>query len=530
MMRHRSTWLLLTALLAPPLHAQIGGRYWPPADRAVITSFVNIVAVAASADRVYAVGSGGVIGLDPRTRAIDGPYEPSDPSILGAATAALVDPLDNSLWIALLDGWAHFDPLSEFWERGSVPGPVTGIAFDQADIGSGLFIRTGPRWYNVPRGSLAALPAGAPHRPLAPPTVEDAIRANPSLLANSAQILLTNRLTTARYTSAAQGFGGMDWYIGTSGAGLLYLRNGDPLPERLTFGLPTAGATALFGAPGGVWVATWRSPQVDAALTFVASDLSRFITFQGVQGFGYSWTQARGLIGQDRSLWAATDAGAARVDAETGNAMLFDETRGLPDRRVLSLNTRRGRIVVGTAHGVARIDDSLRVERLAPDFVNPALAVAQSAAGDTVWVGTAFGLVILVPDDRSAETPSGLAAAPSLRVPVVGLAWKGDTLLALTQQRLAWRDPSTGGWSQGPPLDGFLGNLRVVRADPSGRGLWVGGARGAGLVPNLAGGVQRPLLVPGDVPAEVFDLTLDERYLWLATAGGLVRFRLDAIR
>ncbi len=102
MMRHHPSLLLLGVLLAAPLHAQIGGRYWPPADRAVISSYLNITAVAASADRVYALSSGGVVLLHPRIRALDGPYLLPDPVILGGATAALVADLRGGLQRPLL--------------------------------------------------------------------------------------------------------------------------------------------------------------------------------------------------------------------------------------------------------------------------------------------------------------------------------------------------------------------------------------------------------------------------------------------
>ena len=34
----------------------------------------------------------------------------------------------------------------------------------------------------------------------------------------------------------------------------------------------------------------------------------------------------------------------------------------------------------------------------------------------------------------------------------------------------------------------------------------------------------------GDLPGDSNDLAVDRDYLWVATDGGLVRFRLDAIR
>jgi hypothetical protein len=42
--------------------------------------------------------------------------------------------------------------------------------------------------------------------------------------------------------------------------------------------------------------------------------------------------------------------------------------------------------------------------------------------------------------------------------------------------------------------------------------------------------VRRFFSTPGDLPGQVTDLAVDDRYLWVATLRGLVRFRLDVVR
>ena len=82
----------------------------------------------------------------------------------------------------------------------------------------------------------------------------------------------------------------------------------------------------------------------------------------GLPATGTPFNQVIELAGQGKSLWAATDFGLARVDLEEGRIDLFDEGRGLPYSRVFDVAARQGRIVVGTARGLARLDDSLRVD------------------------------------------------------------------------------------------------------------------------------------------------------------------------
>jgi hypothetical protein len=46
---------------------------------------------------------------------------------------------------------------------------------------------------------------------------------------------------------------------------------------------------------------------------------------------------------------------------------------------------------------------------------------------------------------------------------------------------------------------------------------------------RLSAPALRPLS-QGDLPGAANDLAVDQDFLWVATDGGLVRFRLDAIR
>jgi hypothetical protein len=355
-------------------------------------------------------------------------------------------------------------------------------------------------------------------------TPNDAVRSNPSLSANSSSILLNGRLHAARYTAASPGFAQRGWYLGTSGVGLLFFDEGAPLPQRLIFGLPGDDIGALYEAPGGMWVVNQPTATSDAGLSFVANDLSEFRWFQGPGTRGYPFTQARRLVGIQRSLWAATDVGLVRFDAATGDYDVLDEGAGLPDRRVLDIAVRRGRIAVGTMRGVIVFDDSLKVTRLAPSFTDAIRAVALS--GDTVWVGTDVGLAIAVPGADNLLQPEALRESPSLQAPVVSLVWDGETLVALTDDRLMWRNPQTGAFQLGASLSGALGRLHMLL--PYRDGFWVAGDRGVGFARRNSP-VVRPIQTPGDLPAPVTSLAIDDTYLWVGTRLGLVRFRLDAV-
>jgi hypothetical protein len=114
---------------------------------------------------------------------------------------------------------------------------------------------------------------------------------------------------------------------------------------------------------------------------------------------------------------------------------------------------------------------------------------------------------------------NGLLAGRS----VLGLGVIGDTLVALTRDAFAYRDPATGQWILGAPISGTIGTSRTLHTTMF--GAWIGGDRGAALV--TANGIMlQEMLVGRELPDAVTAITSSERYLWVGTLRGLVRLAL----
>src|SRR4051812_45573853 len=175
---------LLLLALAPAARAQSLSRDWRPEDRVVIGDFSRITSVATAIDRVYVSSPGAVLIWNPQFRQWQGPYDPPAPGLLAGVFTALVDPLDNSLWLARPDGWVHFQPELQVWDQGLVPEGVQTIAFDASDPTPGLYLRTRRGWLLLPRGGLTPSPGRAPAQPATPARIDDVLRANPALQAN----------------------------------------------------------------------------------------------------------------------------------------------------------------------------------------------------------------------------------------------------------------------------------------------------------------------------------------------------------
>ena len=495
---------------------------WRSEDRIVVGDFSRVVAVAAGDERLWIVSPDAVLGWDHRFERWDGPYPLERGGSLERVEWALVDPLDQSLWLGHSDGWLHWQPDLRLWDGGTAPARVQGIFFDGNDPGSGLFLRTSSGWLVIPRGSGVATGSPGPARPVGPATVREALSENPSFAALSGSVL-DERMRPVRITSATESRDRRGWYFGTWGSGAVYVERGSPTPRRLRYGLAGELVGALFTAPGGVWVATDRSFDDEAALTFVGSELDRFEFLTGGPATGLPFTASRAIVGHGDALWLATDAGAVQVDVDDERVDVVDEGRGLPDSRVISLATRGRSIEAGTRHGLARIlADSLRAETLAPNEAGTISALA--VLRDTTWVGTVSGVRMLSADGRTLLTPRGLATASFSR-PVLQLAWAGDTLMALTRDGLFWRD-AAGTWTLGPDPTSLLGELGYMAVDAD--GVWLVGDRAIGFArPGLP---AMPAIRPDQIPGRVTALAVDDSYLWVGTTEGVVRFRIAAIR
>jgi ligand-binding sensor domain-containing protein len=212
-----------------------------------------------------------------------------------------------------------------------------------------------------------------------------------------------------------------------------------------------------------------------------------------------------------------------RVEGQSDRTERVDVGRGLPDSRVYSLLSRRGSLFAGTARGVARINDSLRAVRVAESFNGAVLSMEQT--GDTLWLGSTDGVLLVPPDGVVAGRTPGLNESASFRQPVVALARLGDTLVALTENQFLWREPGTDFWNLGPPLSALLG--RLVAFAPHRDGFFVAGEKGIGFA-TLNSAPQRPLLGQ-EHPGRIRDIAADRDFVWVGTERGVVRWRIGAI-
>src|SRR5213594_2419817 len=94
-------------LLFPSFH--LSAQRWRPEDRALISDFSAVEAVAASPFSVFAATAHGLTIYDRQARTWRLPVTSLDGYPPARVYAALADVVDNAVWLGTTDGWARYD-------------------------------------------------------------------------------------------------------------------------------------------------------------------------------------------------------------------------------------------------------------------------------------------------------------------------------------------------------------------------------------------------------------------------------------
>lgn len=529
--RRMGGWLLAIAVACPsaypPIRLSAQSRFWRPDERVLISDFSVVDAVAASPWIVYVATRHGLLLYDRRARNWRLPVTTLEGYPATRVRTALADPAGNAVWLGTADGWARYDADLQRWDRGTTPGGVSGLLLDAGDAASGVFLRDLTGWHFLPRGALLPIsgtPLPAPGRRVEPLDVQAALAATPMAQAMRALILTDPRLRNYQFTSAARTADNDDLFMGTNGLGLVRIDAAVGQWEPLTFTLLGARADALALGPDGVWVAgaATREAGGRSGVTWLASDLSATTPVEPAAGADFGVAAVRRVLAVGGALWVATDAGVYRMDPTTGRTRRFALEDGLPSEDVRALARSPDGVWIGTARGLAVIARE-RVVRVGA-FSQPVTCLL--AVADTLWVGSTAGLGVLLPGADGPVVPPDVAAEPALHAPVVALALAGgDTLVAVQEDQVAWRDPATAHWTVERPR-ATLGTLTAAAGD--GSGVWLGGTIGLAWW-DIARRTYRRIDVPGDLPAPVRDVAAAAPWVWVATDSGAVRLSREAL-
>jgi hypothetical protein len=325
-----------------------------------------------------------------------------------------------------------------------------------------------------------------------------------------------DQLRTWRMTAATALPVTNEIFIATNGNGVFRVDPTTYAVDRLQAGLlsPAAGGVAVL--QGQVCAGSdTRFVAGRRGIACLRDDLTTFTYFEGPGLSGLPGNVVRRLAMTPRAIWAATDQGALRIDRRSGDVRRLTLRDGLPSDDVWALAVSPEGVWIGTSRGLVLAPDSEARAAMTPlGDVGAVLALAFRA--DTLWVGSTLGLEVVLPGATQGLAVLGPAA---LRDPIVGVALKADTLVVVTESRLAVR--AAEGWRVVDPPGPPVGRMTAIAADRD--GFWVAGTNGLAFY-QPARNVWNALTSPGDVPLPVSDVAVGRDHIWIATPAGLLRY------
>lgn len=519
-----------------------GGGSLRQEDRAVVSTFNEVTGVAASRRYVFSVTTGGLAIYDRTFAAWRPPLSLGEDLPRGRPSAVAADPASEGVWIGGVGTVTYYQAATDFATRSTVPGIVDLIAFDRRDLSGGALVRASGQWSRVTTtGFVSAIdPTQFPSaRDIeVAPTLREVVQEFPALEAFGGLLTRDAQLRSWPISAAAKSPDRTsELWVGTAGNGLFRVDPAFNRAEQLPFGLLDRGAGALALAADGVWIASLgESVSSRGGLTFASDDLQRWRWLEGTQQLSLAGTRIFRLDVREGLAWAATDRGLVRLDTHAsgppsaGDAVAWSATSGLPSDVVLSVAARPGGAWAGTSAGLVFVSDSASRRSARVGSVGPVLAAgapvrALLATGDTLWVGTDLGLLLVPPGEQSAAVrPAALAAEPRLGQRVTALATSDTEVVVATSAALLRFDRRTGRLLPSIDVGAFAsaGGVRALAMD--GGSVWAAGPSGV-VVYARSSGATRFLGVPSDIPDEAFDVALGRDYAWVATRDGVVRLR-----
>jgi len=143
-------------------------------------------------------------------------------------------------------------------------------------------------------------------------------------------------------------------------------------------------------------------------------------------------------------------------------------------------------------------------------------------AGDTLWIGSDAGLLLLPPGGASPIRPGAAAAEPRLSRPIRAIA-HSDSIVAIADADEVFRMTIRGGRLL-PRLSAvdfrIVGGISALAIDAN--TIWVGGPNGV-LIVSRATNLSMFLPAVAGVRARVRDIQLSAEHGWIATEAGVVR-------
>lgn len=513
--------ILAAVTVAPTLSAQEGFE-WRPEDRVVLTSFHLVSGMTRDERTLYVASEGGLQLIDLFSGRWEDPSTIEDGYPVDEGPSALTyDGGARVVWLGTVAGSVYtFQTDFQRWRLEAAPGvgPVLALVPASDGVDGGVLVRTPTGWFRVSGFGGGAEPVAPDRLPpearlrMLPPE-ERLARLEPAFGAVRGTLTIDQAGRHWPLTDFVRGDGPHEYWLGTAGDNVYRYDARFYEASARPFGLLTPGSSALAADGDWLWVGgDGRGPRRGPVRA--RWDLQEWRQYEsGVVPAPPE--RVEDIHVGEAAVWLAAASGLYRFDraseawTQVGGVLGRIGVRRIEPSRV-------GGLWVATDRGLIRVaDDGDPGEAY---FQGRRVRAVREGA-DGVWLGGDAGLIRM---DREGRVQGVLpGAAPPPQGPIVDLAYDHGTLWAATPDAL-WRYDGRGVW-EGPLREMVGGVGRVNRLRVTGDALWVVGDQG--VARRVADGSGwRYLSVGRDLPTgPTVDVLVTDRYVFVSTAGGMVR-------
>ena len=311
-------------------------------------------------------------------------------------------------------------------------------------------------------------------------------------------------------------------WIGTLGLGALRADNTGHHMELLKYGLLQEDITTLYSDDGVLWIGGIDNGEIRTGLTVFDWRNDSFDYVEtGAPLYAYA-ADINDINSNDRDILVATDDGLLVIDKETNRVRdhLYRKA-GLPDNRTLSILALGDTLYVGTEYGLGILSlDSKSIDMTLKTML-PSLSIScLELVDDNIWIGSDYGAYRMNPGTGKI----GRLTTPELTdlAEIRDIKFENDIVWLLTEYNLASINITTAEIETFPEIIRY-GDLRAVDV----RDTLVAVATQEGLLVLSAGEKPERRLYTaydGIISDDVRDVLFDGEYIWLATDLGLSRF------
>ncbi|MFN2397473.1 MAG: hypothetical protein ABR543_02335 [Gemmatimonadaceae bacterium] len=506
----------------------------PRDDRVLLTQFNYVTGVAVSRRMVFVATEQGLGLLDRQFGNWLSPVTEADGYRSGHVSAVAADPVEDAVWVATPGSLLYYRSFVNSATNAIVPGVIDLIMFDRRDPSIGAYVRSSGTWLIASRsGSVSQVSPELLPPPSArefPSTIQRVYAEFPQLETFSGLLTRDGDMQTWPVSAAARTPDVSEVWLGTRGNGVYKV---DPLfnvANHFPFGLLEEGAGALAPAADGMWIGgLGRGIVRRSGLTFASTDLQRWRWLEGPLARPLTGARVYDLSVRGSSAWMATDRGVARMDTRNDNAfVMWNMASGLPSDDARALAVTEVGAWVGTSRGLVFVTDTGNQRAARRGVVSRTVAEGTAVrslllTGDTLWIGSDAGLLLLRAADSAPRRPAAAAIESRLTRPVRALA-RADSMVVVTTDNDIFRFSTNSGQlaARDATLDvGVVRGVTALAADA--QTIWVAGLAGI-LVISRASGVSR-FFGNTEIGGEAYDLQLDPDFAWIATSGGVLRLR-----